>query len=334
MEGVAGFARDHRIIGFLARRLLTGVATLVVVSMLIFVAVDVLPGDVASNVLGKQATPARVSSLRAELGLDRPLLQRYGSWLGGFVSGDLGDSLVRVAQRDPTPAIGAAIANPVVNSVVLAGVTIVILVPLSVLLGVVAAIREGGWVDHVISGTTIALVAVPEFVLGALLISLFFVQLGLLAPVSLLPPGSTALADPSVLVLPVLTLLGVSAASTARMVRACMVEVLTQDFVAMARLNGIAERRVLWRYALRNALAPSVQIVAQNVQYLLGGVIVVESLFSYSGIGRELVLAVNSRDATTVQAISMLLAVVYVAINIVADLVVVLLVPRLRTGAP
>lgn len=332
MATIARVDRSHPVIGFLARRLVAGAVTVLVASMLIFASVDVLPGDIASNVLGKQATPARVASLRSELGLDRPLPQRYASWFTGFARGDLGDSLVRVAQHDQTPSIGEEIAEPIVNSVVLAGVTIVILVPLSVFLGVLAAINEGRWVDHIISGTTLALVALPEFVFGALLISLFFVQLGVLTPVSLLPPGTTALGRPSVLILPVLTLLGISAASTARMVRAGMVEVLTQDYVATARLNGIAERRVLWRYALRNAVAPSVQIVAQNIQYLLGGLIVVESMFSYSGLGRELVLAISSRDATAVEAIAMLLAVTYVAINILADLVVLLLIPQLRAA--
>jgi peptide/nickel transport system permease protein len=184
----------------------------------------------------------------------------------------------------------------------------------------------------VTSYTSIVISSLPEFVLGIFLILIFFSQLDLLPPVALVPEGSSPLDHPDVLVLPVLTLLGVGVGYTARQVRAGMVEVLRQDQIVMARLGGIRERRVLLRYALRNALAPSVQTFAQAIQYLLGGIIVVEALFAYPGIGSELVSAVNTRDLVTVQAIALILATIFVIINIVADLVVILLVPKLRTG--
>jgi peptide/nickel transport system permease protein len=170
-------------------------------------------------------------------------------------------------------------------------------------------------------------------VVGALLVAVFFVALNLLPPVSLVPPGGNPLSNPKALVLPVVTLLFASLAAGVRMVRAGMYEVLQTEYVQTARLNGISEGRVLSRYALRNALAPSVQVLAQNLQYLVGGIIVVESVFAYPGIGTQLVNAVQLRDVTVVQSIAMLIAVIYVVINLLADLVVMLLVPKLREPA-
>jgi peptide/nickel transport system permease protein len=169
-------------------------------------------------------------------------------------------------------------------------------------------------------------------VLGALLVGLFFGSLHLLPPVSLIPPGGSPLDTPSLLVLPVLTLVGVCVGPAARMIRAGMLDALEADCVAVARLNGIAERRVVIRYALRNALAPSVQVVAMIAQYLIGGLLIVEYMFGYPGIGQQLVNAISIHDNLEVQSVSMLLAAIYVGINIVADLVVMTLVPKLRTG--
>jgi peptide/nickel transport system permease protein len=198
-------------------------------------------------------------------------------------------------------------------------------------MGIASGVRPGSARDHLISTTSLALVAVPEFVLGTLLIVIFFSQLNVLPPVSLVPPGESPLAHPKLLVLPVLTLLGAVSASTVRMIRAGMIQALGRNYVTMARLNGIAERRVILRYGLRNALAPSVQIIAQNIQYLFGGIIVVESVFSYPGIGTALVAAVNARDVSVVEAIAVILAAIYIALNVVADMIVIFLVPKLRS---
>jgi peptide/nickel transport system permease protein len=186
--------------------------------------------------------------------------------------------------------------------------------------------------DHAISFTSLSVVSLPEFVIGSLLFLVFFSWLGWFLPISLVPPGESPLANPSQLVLPVLTLLGASLAGSIRMVRAGMVQALDAEYVHMARLNGYRERLVVVRYALRNALAPAVQVIAQNLQYLVGGIIVIEYLFSYPGIGKELVDSVAIRDVREVQSIAILIAAVYIAINIVADLIVVLLVPKLRTS--
>jgi peptide/nickel transport system permease protein len=319
---------------FLLRRLAAGLATLFVASFLIFLATNALPGDVAQAVLGKDATPALVSSLRRQLHLNRSLVSRYGSWVQGTLRGDLGESAVALAQGSTSVPVSGLIGTPLRNSVVLGLGTIVLLIPLALLVGTGAAVRAGRTTDYAVSYISLVLGALPEFVLGTFLILLFFSELNLLPPVALVPPGTNPLAHTNALVLPVLTLLGVSLAFSARQVRAGVIEALRQDFVIMARLSGLPERRVLWRYALRNALAPTVQTFAQSIQYLFGGIIIVEALFAYPGIGQLLVQAVSVRDVTEVQGITLVLAAIYIAVNILADLVVVFLVPKLRTGLP
>ncbi len=318
---------------FVVRRVLAGLVTLLVVSFLIFLATNALPGNVVEVVLGKNATPVRVAALEHQLKLDEPLLARYASWLGGVVHGDLGQSSAQLAQGARSAPIGGLIGTALRNSLVIAAIAALLLLPLSLLAGTVAAVRAGRPADYAVSYTALVLGSLPEFVLGTFLILIFFSQLDLLPPVSLVPPGTSPLDQPNALVLPVLTLLGVSVAFCSRQVRAGVVEALRHDCVTAARLNGIRERRVRWRYALRNALAPSVQSYAQTVQYLLGGIIVVEALFAYPGIGNLLVNAVQTRDVTEVQSIALVLAAAYIVINILSDLVVVLLVPKLRTGS-
>src|SRR5579871_5485325 len=206
------------------------------------------------------------------------------------------------------------------------------MIPLSLFLGVLAAVNAGRPADHVISLATLTGIALPEFVIGSLLVGVFFVGLNWLPPVALVPPGANPLDDPKQLVLPVMTLLLASLASGVRMVRAGMIEVLRTEYVQTARLNGLPERRVLYRYAMRNALAPSIQVLAQNLQWLIGGIIT-ESVFAYPGVGTTLVTAVGNRDVTVVRDIALLIAVAYILINLVADLLVMLLVPKLREPA-
>jgi peptide/nickel transport system permease protein len=322
----------HPVAVFLARRLAAGVGTLLVASILIFLATNALPGDVAEAVLGKHATPQVLTSLRKELHLNRPLAERYENWLTGALHGDLGQSAVALANGSPDASVSGLIGTPLRNSLVLAVITVILLVPLSLLVGTAAAVRAGRAPDYAVSYVSLVLGSLPEFVLGTFLIVIFFSELNVLPPVALVPIGTSPLAHPNALVLPVLTLLGVSLAFTSRQVRAGVIESLRQEYVTMARLGGIPERRVLWRYALRNALAPSVQSFAQSVQYLLGGIIIVEALFAYPGIGSLLVQAVMVRDVTEVQGITLVIAVIYVLVNIAADLAVVFLVPKLRTG--
>jgi peptide/nickel transport system permease protein len=323
--------RSHPLLAFALRRVAAGILTLLVVSALVFAGTELLPGDAAGAVLGRNATPDQLAELRAQMGLDRPAAVRYLEWLGGIVTGDLGNSAAGYAQGSERP-IWDEISGEVRNSLTLALIAAVVMVPVALVLGVAAAVRAGRATDHAISTTSLAVISLPEFVIGSLLILVFFSWLGVLSPVSLIPPGESPLANPKQLVLPVLTLLGASLAASIRMVRAGMIDALRTDYVQMARLSGLRERTVIRRYALRNALAPSVQIFAQNIQYLVGGIIVVEYLFSYPGLGKELVDAVAIRDVREVQSVAIVIAAVYISLNIVADLLVVLLVPKLRTA--
>ena len=322
----------HPLAFFVLRRVATGLLTLLVVSILIFVATNILPGNAAVVVLGRNATPARVQKLDETLGINGSVPARYARWLGNAVQGDFGRSAVAEAEGRADSTVSSTLGDPLRNSLVLAAATTLLLIPLTLILGAAAGIFAGRKLDHAISFPALVMGGLPEFVTGTLLIYILFNKLALLPPVSLLSPGQSPLSTPEALVLPVLTLLAVAIGAGVRQVRAGMIEVLEQDYVRFARLNGVSERRVLWRYALRNALAPSVQIIAQNLQYLVGGIIIVESVFAYPGIGTYLVNAVTTRDVIEVQAAAIVLAALYISINVVADLIVVLLVPKLRTG--
>jgi peptide/nickel transport system permease protein len=316
---------------FLARRIGAGLVLLLATSAFIFFATQILPGNVAQVVLGRNATPQAVATLESKLGLDEPVVTRYIDWLGNAVTGDFGDSAVQLAQGAKSAPVASELSEPLRNSLILAGLTILLLIPLSFLLGVYAATRAGKPADHITSLTSLVIGAFPEFVFGTLLILIFFSLLNVLPPVALVPPGQSPFSEPEALILPVMTLLGVTLAAGIRQVRGGMIDVLESNYVGLAEINGLPRRRVLWRYALRNALPASIQITAQNILYLLGGIIIVESVFAYPGVGTYLVEAVNTRDVTAVEAVSLILAAIYITINIVADFLVVVLVPKLRT---
>ena len=317
----------HRLGLFVVRRIFAGMVLLVGVSFLIFLATNVLPGDVASAVLGRQATPEALAGLRAELGLDRPLLAQYYDWFTGVLQGDLGNSLA--GARQP---ITELLANNILNTFILTSVTVLFLVPLSLGLGIVAGIRARRTTDHVISGLMLALIAIPEFVVGSILVIIFSVTLQMLPAVALVPPGTNPLSDPSLLVLPVATLLFAGVPYMCRIIRAGVAETTDAEYVQMGRLSGFSEKRVIATQILPNALAPSIQAFASTLQWLIGGVFVVETLFAYPGVGRALVEAVTVRDMPVVQALSLFIAAIYIAINLVADILIVLVVPKLRTS--
>jgi peptide/nickel transport system permease protein len=327
---VVATRRSSPVLTFLGRRILGAIVALFAASIVIFAGTVLLPGDAAGVVLGRNATPENVARLNHQMHLDQPATTEYVNWLTGLLHGDLGDSAVGLAQGAASAPIWPLISGPVKNSVILALIAALFMIPLSLGLGAIAAVYAGRPVDHVISLGSLAAIALPEFVIGSLLVGIFFVGLHWLPPVAIVPPGEDPLSDPTKLVLPVATLLLASLAAGIRMVRAGMIEVLRTEYVQTARLNGLAERRVLYRYAMRNALAPSIQVLAQNLQWLIGGIIITESVFAYPGIGTTLVSAVANRDITVVQTVAMLIAVVYVGLNLVADLLVMLLVPKLR----
>lgn len=323
----------HPLARLAARRVLEGVLTLFALSLLVFIATSVLPGDAASAVLGKQATPSALKATRHTMGLDRPLVTQYGHWLFGMLHADLGNTAAGYATGGHV-SVWSQISDKLTNSVALAGAAFVPIVVLSVLLGVFSALKAGRWQDQVISTVTLVPAALPEFVLGTVLLAVLFTWLDLLPPVSFVIPGTSPFSAGITLVLPVLTLVGVTVGPAVRMLRAGMLEALEADTVAVARLNGLSEWRVVRRYALRNALAPSIQVFALIAQYLVGGLLIVENLFGYPGIGKELVDAVTIHDNLEVQSVTMLLAAFYVTVTIVADLLVMIVVPKLRTAAP
>jgi peptide/nickel transport system permease protein len=317
--------RPHPLVTFVVRRLAIGAVLLGLVSVLVFAGTQVLPGDAASAILGRSATPAQKAIYRKQLGLDEPLPQQYWRWMSHVLRGDLGKS---VANQVPVTSFIAARAG---KSLILALATLIVLLPISLLFGVLAGIRRDRAVDHAISLTSLALIALPEFVTGTFLIAFIAVTLKWLPPTSIIETGSV-FSNLNILVLPVLTLCITATPYVIRMVRAGVTETMSADYIQMARLSGIPERRVVVRHALRNALAPTIQVLALTMQYLIGGLVIVETVFAYPGLGQGLVQAVVARDIPTVQGVALLLAAIYIVINILADVVVVLLIPKLRTS--
>jgi peptide/nickel transport system permease protein len=301
---------------------------LFLVSILIFAVTEILPGNAAYAILGRNASPAALAAVSHELGLNKPATTRFFSWLSGIIfHGNLGRSLT---TQEP---VSTLIGDRVVNTAILAGLALAVLVPLALILGVVAGTRAGRPVDHAISTVSLAGIALPDFVVATILTFLLAVRAKLFPPIALITPGSSPFSQPLALVLPVATLVIVGLAYMVRILRASMIEVMQSEYIQMARLSGISERRVVFQYALRNALAPSVQVTALTLQWLVGGVFIVETVFNYPGIGQGMVQAVTARDVPTIQSVGLLIAVFYITVNIVADVLVVLLIPKLRTRA-
>ncbi len=298
--------------------------TLLVVSVVVFLATQVLPGNAAYAVLGRSANPARLHALERQLHLDHGIAEQYWIWLSGLFTGKLGTSL----NGQP---LWALIQPRLVNSAVLVFVTGAIGSIAGVALGAAAALRKDSWFDHVTSVTALAVTSLPEFVVAiALIILLSTVVSHLLPAVSLLPPGTYAWSEPRLLILPVATLVIVIVPYIFRMMRAAMIEALESDYVEMARLKGVPEWQIVLAHALPNAIAPTIQVIGLNFLYLAGGVVVVEFVFNFPGIGQGLVFAVQNRDIPVIQFIVLVLAAFYVLMNIVTDVIALLATPRRR----
>lgn len=313
--------------GFILRRLALGVLVLALVSVVVFAATQALPGDPARSILGRSATPASLKALRDQLHLNRPVISQYTSWVTGLLHGDMGTSL---AAREP---VSTYLHDRLINSAFLVIVAGVISIPLSIAIGAYAALRRDGIFDTVSSIGTLLLAALPEFVVGVTLVVLFATTVfpHVLPGVSYLAPGQRPWSELKEMVLPLLTLIIAVTPYVARIMRASMIEVLESEYVEMARLKGVPERTVIIRHALPNALGPTFQVIAINLAYLAGGVIVVEYVFNYAGIGGALQNAVSTRDLPVVQALAMLIAALYVVLNMIADIATILVTPRLRT---
>ncbi len=311
---------------FIVRRLGFMVITLILASLLIFAATQILPGDVATMVLGRFATEQALDNFREEMGLNRSLIVQYGDWLLNFVQGDWGESLsTRADVRD-------LVMERLRNSAMLASVAFVMYVPLGIVLGVVAAIRRNSWVDHVISVGSLAFIGLPEFVTGLLLIAVFALRLDWFPSSSAIAPDAAFFERDTLerLVLPALTISLVSLAYIARMTRSSTAEVLSMDYVRTAYLKGLSRSRVIGRHVLRNALLPTVTVVAIGIGWLIGGLIVTESLFSFPGIGRLLLFGIQRRDLPLIQATTMVIVVIFTMANLLADILYGYLNPRIR----
>lgn len=310
------------------RRLLISVVILLFVSVLVFFATLLLPGDPARAILGQQATPERLEALRSQMGLNDPAWQRYLSWLAGLFAADLGTS---AATGGP---VSELLGSRISASLVLMAAAAVIAIPVGILVGTYSALRRGRTGDHITTASTLVLAALPEFVIGIVLITVFSTTVFTVLPsVTMAPPGEHVWMYPSQLVLPVITLTLVVTPYIVRMMRATMIEVLDSGYVEMARLKGVPERQVILHHAVPHALAPVAQVIAIQLAWLAGGIVVVEFLFRYPGVGQALVDAVANRDVQVVQAVAMLIAVLYVVVNLLADIVGILTNPKLRTEA-
>jgi peptide/nickel transport system permease protein len=310
------------------RRLAQGVLTLFLISLVVFAAVLALPGDAATAILGREATPERVAALRDQLNLNDSVITQYLDWIGGVLTGSFGES---AATQQP---VSELLSDRVANTGFLVFVAAVVAIPLSIGIGVWTAMRRDRTVDHVVSTSTLVLAALPEFVIGIGLILLFATSVFTWFPaVSLLAPDQRAWTEPSVVVLPAATLVLAVTPYISRIMRGSMIEVLESEYVTMARLKGLPERTVIWRHAVPNAIVPAIQVTALQLAWMAGGVVVVEFVFSYPGIGSLFIDAVGNRDMPVVQTITLLAAAIYVVLNLLADLATIAVTPRLRTEA-
>ena len=314
-----------RLTRFVLRRLVWGILTLFLVSALVFAATQALPADPARAILGRSATQEAVASLRGQLGLDQSVTSQYLDWIGSLLRGDAGDS---IAARQPVTTL---LSDRLVNSSFLMLCAAVLAVPLALLIGGLSAWRRDRAFDVTSSAVVLVLAALPEFVVGVtLVIVLATTAFQVLPATAYVPPGARPWDELSSLVLPTATLVLAVMPHVAWMVRASMLEVLQSDYVEMARLKGLSERVVLLRHALPNALAPTLQVIAVNLAYLAGGVVVVEYLFAYDGIGGAMRDAVATRDIPVVQALAMLIGALYVVTDMLADVTALFVTPRLR----
>jgi peptide/nickel transport system permease protein len=316
------------------RRTLLGLVTLCIVSMLVFFATHILPGNAATAVLGQSGTPKRLQALEQQLNLDQPVIQQYLHWLKGLVTGDLGRSLSGNTQNGAGgPPVWSLISPKLVNSAILVFLAGLIGSVLGVALGILATLRRDSWFDRTTSVAALSVTALPEFIIAVALVILFATSgLQILPAVSTLPPGSYAWSDPELLVLPVATLVIVIVPYIFRMTRAAMAEALESDYVEMAKLKGVPTWRVNLMHALPNIVPPVIQVIGLNFLYLAGGIVLVEYVFNYPGIGQGLVTSISERDIPVIQVIVLILAAFYVFMNIVTDVIALLATPRRRVA--
>ena len=306
------------------RRIAFAVCALFGASVLIFIGTNILPGDVAQAILGNTVTPEALANLRRDLGLNEPVVTRYFSWLGALMQGDLGQSL---ANRQP---VSEMIGSRLLNTFFLAAVVAVITVPLALFLGLLAARYQNRLPDKILSTVTLAAISLPEFFIAYVFLLAFAVQLGWLPALAKITGGMDFLDRVRAVLLPAATLTLVVLAHMMRMTRAAIINVMSAPYIESARLKGVPVRQVIFRHALPNALAPIINVIVLNLAYLIVGVVVVEVIFVYPGLGQLMVDHVAKRDVPVVQACGMIFAATYILLNMTADIITVASNPRLR----
>jgi peptide/nickel transport system permease protein len=325
------------VLKIILQRLALGLLTLFIVSIVIFTAVNMLPGDFAQAILGQGATPEAVDAIRKDLGLDQPPLTRYLQWLGGALQGDLGNSFAQAnfasfagADTGVRTTVAQQIAPRFANTMFIAGVTAAIAVPFAVALGVLAALYRNSVFDRAANIGTLTSISSPEFFLAYILILFLAVLNPLLPSLSNIYDGMSFGERLEKTLLPALTLTLVVTAHMMRMTRAAIINLLASPYIEMARLKGVKPLRIITRHALPNALAPIINVIALNLAYLITGVVVVEVVFVYPGIGQLFVDSVKIRDIPVVQACCLIFAAAYILLNLMADILSILSNPRLR----
>ena len=310
---------------FVARRMGLICITLLVVSLALFLITEVLPGDVATMILGKDATEASLARLREDLGLNRPVHVRYLEWIGGVVRGDFGNSLYMMGEP-----IAPIVGRRLWHSAILAVFAFLVGTPTAVAAGVWAGVHPNTKLDRLVSMTGLVGISVPQFVTGILLILLFTSMLHLLPSSSIVLPGTSPLTRPQILIMPTLTITAVLFAYIMRMTRANVIEVMQTDYVRTAILKGLPMRRVILRHVLPNAMLPTITVITVNFGWMLGGLIIVENVFAYPGIGQLMLWSINTRDLPLLEAVALIIAATYAISNLVADLSYAAIDPRVR----
>lgn len=306
------------------QRIAIGFATLMVVSVIVFIMTSWLPGDVASIILGQAATPETLAALRAQLGTDQPLVIQYFSWLGNMATGDLGISKAGGAT------ISSLISSRIGNTMMMAGLVALISIPISITLGLYAAMHPGTWLDRGVTFGTLSTISVPEFFIATVLVLILAVNLKWLPSTTYLTGDETTWQLLKAIAMPLFTLVIVVSAQMIRMTRAGILNVMSSPYIEMAILKGVPRKRIILRHAFFNAIGPIVNVIALNLAYLVSGVVIVETIFSYPGLAKLMIDAVQTRDLPLVQACAMIFCGTYVVLIILADVASILSNPRLR----
>lgn len=313
----------HPVARLIGRRCILALFSFFAVSVIIFAAVELLPGDAAVRALGREATANSLAILRSDMQLDDPAVVRYGRWLAAILHGDLGYSLV--AKRP----VADYLADPLRYTLLLGGIVLAVHIPLSIGIGLVCAINRGGVLDLGLSGLVLLAMSIPDFVVGIFLIVVFSVELRWFPPLALIDQATSVGDALTMLFLPVFALNAAMTAYVVRQTRESTIEVLSSDYIRVARLRGIAPARILLFHALPNAAGPAINAIALNAAWLVGGIVVIEVVFNYPGLGRLLVEAISFHDVPIIQAIALTLSGASIAINLAADIATLLLNPKL-----